>query len=73
MTNEYSNDADTENPRPHSHCPRFADDEWHYVPDKLAQTISLRPAGDGEEGKTGCSSTRLSVATRTIARKSSSG
>jgi hypothetical protein len=27
------------------------DTEWHYVPDELAQTISLGPGGDGEEGQ----------------------
>ena len=27
------------------------DNEWHYIPDELAQTISLGPAGDGEDGQ----------------------
>ncbi|QSG09487.1 hypothetical protein [Halapricum desulfuricans] len=44
-------DVDSENPRPKGHYPRFADNEWHYVPDELAQTISLGPAGDGEKGQ----------------------
>ena len=44
-------DVDPENPRPEGHYPRFADNEWHYIPDELAQTISLGPAGDGEEGQ----------------------
>lgn len=46
-----ANDVDPENPRPQGHYPRFADNEWHYVPDDLAQTISLGPGGDGEEGQ----------------------
>ncbi|ELY49189.1 hypothetical protein C495_01010 [Natronorubrum sulfidifaciens JCM 14089] len=44
-------DVDPENPRPEGHYPRFKNNEWHYVPDELAQTISLGPAGDGEEGE----------------------
>lgn len=44
-------DVDPENPRPKGHYPRFVDNEWHYVPDDLAQTISLGPGGDGEEGQ----------------------
>jgi len=44
-------DVDPENPRPEGHYPRFRDNEWHYVPDELAQTISLGPAGEGEEGQ----------------------
>lgn len=46
-----SEEVDPENPRPNGHYPRFADNEWHYVPDELAQTISLGPAGDGEPGQ----------------------
>ncbi|WP_135807428.1 hypothetical protein [Halorussus marinus] len=46
-----SKDIDPENPRPKGHYPRFADNEWHYVPDELAQTISLGPGGDGEPGQ----------------------
>ena len=44
-------DVDPENPRPRGHYPRFRGNEWHYVPDELAQTISLGPAGDGEPGQ----------------------
>lgn len=44
-------DIDPEDPRPEGHYPRFRDDTWHYVPDELAQTISLGPAGDGEPGQ----------------------
>ena len=39
-------DIDPENPRPEGSYPRFADHEWHYVPDELAQSISLGPVGD---------------------------
>lgn len=46
-----TDDVDPENPRPRGHYPRFADNEWHYVPDHLAETISLGPGGDGEEGQ----------------------
>lgn len=48
MANE---DIDPENPHPEGHYPRFADNEWHDIPDELAQTISLGPAGDGEPGQ----------------------
>ncbi len=51
MTDE-SDDVDPENPPLVGHYPRFRDNEWHYVPDELAQTISLGPGGDGE-GKPG--------------------
>jgi hypothetical protein len=44
-------DVDPEDPRPEGHYPRFVDNEWHYVPDELAQTVSLGPAGDGEDGQ----------------------
>ncbi|UHH27247.1 hypothetical protein [Halobacterium noricense] len=44
-------DVDPENPRPAGNYPRFRDNEWHYVPDDLAQTISLGPGGDGEAGQ----------------------
>jgi hypothetical protein len=44
-------DVGPKNPQPEGHYPRFADNKWHYVPDELAQTISLGPAGDGEEGQ----------------------
>ena len=50
MTEENEN-VDPENPRPEGHYPRFRDNEWHYIPDKLAQTISLGPGGNGEEGQ----------------------
>lgn len=43
--------VDPENPRPEEHYPRFVDSEWRYVPDELAQTISLSPARDGEKGQ----------------------
>jgi hypothetical protein len=33
------------------HYPRFRDNEWHYVSDELAQTISLGPGGNGEKGQ----------------------
>jgi len=45
------NDVDPENPRPTGHYPRFRNNGWHYVPDELAQTISLGPGGDDEEGQ----------------------
>lgn len=32
-------DVDPEDARPAGHYPRFRDNEWHYVPDELAQTI----------------------------------
>ncbi len=50
MTDE-NDDVDPESPRPEGHYPRFRDNTWHYVPDELAQTISLGPAGDGEYGQ----------------------
>lgn len=43
--------VDPDDPRPEGHYPRFADNTWHYVPDELAETISLGPAGDGEPGQ----------------------
>jgi len=49
MTEE--DDVDPDNPRPLGHYPRFRGNEWHYVPDELAQTISLGPGGNGEEGQ----------------------
>lgn len=45
MTDD-SNDVDPEDPRPYGSYPRFKENEWHYVPDELAQTISLGPLGD---------------------------
>lgn len=46
-----TDNVDPEDPRPAGHYPRFDDNEWHYVPDELAKTISLGPAGDGEPGQ----------------------
>jgi hypothetical protein len=47
-----SEDAvDPEDARPEGHYPRFDSNTWHYVPEELAQTISLGPAGDGEPGQ----------------------
>jgi len=47
-----SDDAvDPENPRPEGHYPRFRDNEWHYIPEELARSISLGLAGDGESGQ----------------------
>lgn len=43
--------VDPEDPRPDGHYPRFRSNTWHYIPDELAQTISLGPAGDGEPGQ----------------------
>lgn len=43
--------VDPENPRPSGHYPRFKTNPWHYVPDDLAASISLGPAGDGEPGQ----------------------
>jgi len=45
-----TDDVDPENPRPERHYVRFRSNTWHYVPDELAQTISLGPATDGEPG-----------------------
>jgi len=44
-------DVDPENPRPEGHYPRFAGNEWHYIPEDLARSISLGPAGEGEPGQ----------------------
>jgi len=46
-----SDDIDPENPTSRRSLPRFRDNEWHYIPNELAQTISLGPGGDGEEGQ----------------------
>lgn len=40
--------VDPENPHPKGHYPMFRNNEWHYVPDELAQTLSLGPVS-GEE------------------------
>ena len=45
-----ADDIDPEDPRPEGHFPRFAANEWHYIPDEMAQSISLGPATDGESG-----------------------
>jgi hypothetical protein len=50
MSDETDN-VDPENPRPAGHYPRFRDNEWHYVPDELARSVSLGPGGDGEDGQ----------------------
>lgn len=44
-------DVDPENPRPEGHYPRFRNNEWHYIPDDLARSISLGPGEDGQEGQ----------------------
>ena len=44
-------DVDPENPRPEGHYPRFRNNQWYYVPDELARTISLGPGEDGQEGQ----------------------
>jgi hypothetical protein len=44
-------DVDPEDPRPVGHYGRFRDNTWHYIPEDLAKTISLGPAGDGEPGQ----------------------
>ena len=51
MTENGQDDVDPENPRPTGDYPRFRSNPWHYVPDELAQTISLGPGGDGEPGQ----------------------
>ena len=48
-----TDDVDPEAPRPPGHYPRFDSNTWHYVPDALAETVSLGALGDGE-GWTGC-------------------
>jgi hypothetical protein len=48
MTDE--EDVDPEDPRPAGHFGRFRSNPWHYIPDRLAQTVSLGPATDGEPG-----------------------
>jgi len=44
-------DVDPEDPRLEGHYPRFAGNPWHYIPEELARSISLGPAGDGEPGQ----------------------
>lgn len=46
-----ADDVDPENPHPEEHYPRYRNNEWYYVPDELAETISVGPADDGEEGQ----------------------
>jgi len=43
--------VDPEDPRPEGQYPRFAGNPWHYITDDLARSISLGPAGDGEQGQ----------------------
>jgi len=43
-------DVDPEDARPEGYYPRFDSNTWHYVPDELAQTVSLGPATNGEPG-----------------------
>ncbi len=45
-----TDDVDPVKPRPTRHFGRFSSNTWHYVPDELAQTVSLGPATDGEPG-----------------------
>ena len=44
-------DVNPEDARPEGHYPRFDSNDWHYVPNDLARSISLGPAGDGEPGQ----------------------
>ncbi len=44
-------DIDPENPHPEGHYSRSRDNDWHYILDELAQTISLGPGGDGKKGQ----------------------
>jgi hypothetical protein len=46
-----TDDVDPEDPRPDGHYPRFRSNTWHYIPEDLARSISLGPAGDGEPGQ----------------------
>jgi len=43
-----TDDVDPEDSRPPGHYPRFDSNTWHYVPDALAETVSLGALGDGE-------------------------
>ena len=45
-----TDNVDVEHPRPAGHFQRFNQNEWHYVCDELARTISLGPATDGKDG-----------------------
>jgi len=51
-------EVDPEDPRPSGHYSWFRDTEWHYVPDELAQIISLGLVVTARRVKTGCSRTR---------------
>ncbi|AAC82901.1 unknown (plasmid) [Halobacterium salinarum NRC-1] len=64
-----ADDVGPENPRSEGHYPRFADNEWHYISDELAQTISLGPAGDGEDGQDWVLTYTPSERTRRTGRK----
>jgi len=44
-------DVDPKDLRPKGYYPRLRDNEWHYVPDELAQTILFDLGSDGEEGQ----------------------
>jgi hypothetical protein len=66
-------DIDPENPCPEGHYPRFRDNQWHYIPDELAQTISLGPGGDGEEGQDWILTYTPENGIQTTARKFSPG
>ena len=69
-----TNDIDPEDPRPEGHYPRFRNNEWHYVPDELAQTISLGPGGDmARKVKIGYSRTRRRNEIQMTERRCSSG
>lgn len=46
-----SEDVDPEDPRPTGHYGRFRENTWYYVPDDLARSIALGPAGDGGPGQ----------------------
>ena len=45
-----SDEIDPEEPRPEGHYPGFRGNEWHYVTDETADSISLGPATGFEEG-----------------------
>jgi hypothetical protein len=46
--------VDPENPRPSGHYLRFCNNEWHYVPDELAQRSHSVRRATVEKVKTGC-------------------
>jgi hypothetical protein len=45
-----SDDVDPDEPRPDGHYHIDKDADWFYVNDKLAPTVALGPATDGEPG-----------------------